>query len=430
MKKIAYIYFFVCLSSLMAITNENSTQIDRETSFRKSIDTFAEVDQKVVSGVKKFKQMFINGEFTGQVRSIYAGYNQKNTITNTYATALGGMLKYELANFNGFHAGVALSGSQDLSFATGDTLQSKQNDELSSASGSYGVVSEAYINYAGNNFNIRLGRQMIDTPLADSDDIRMISNTFEAYMFTYDVEGFTFTLGNVQKWQGIDAGLGYIGEVKQNSSWLDTDTTMIGLTHNDVFKLNAWYYDIQKKENASGASYFELGYHELRDGISVHASVQYLHESEMKNSGVRADIYGGVVEVIGYGAGINIAYNKSKKHQGKRSFSGIGGGSLYTSMDTMILDEIADDRDASALVLGLEYNMKNLRFLYAYGDFDGEEDTAGIAAHIVEQNFGVEYTLNNVFTLASIYVKQEDKHNPAKTQNDWDRIQVMLAYNF
>ena len=218
--------------------------------------------------------------------------------------------------------------------------------------------------------------------------------------------------------------------MKQNSSWLDTDTTMIGLTHNDVFKLNAWYYDIQKKENASGASYFELGYHELRDGISVHASVQYLHESEMKNSGVRADIYGGVVEVIGYGAGINIAYNKSKKHQGKRSFSGIGGGSLYTSMDTMILDEIADDRDASALVLGLEYNMKNLRFLYAYGDFDGEEDTAGIAAHIVEQNFGVEYTLNNVFTLASIYVKQEDKHNPAKTQNDWDRIQVMLAYNF
>jgi alpha-amylase/alpha-mannosidase (GH57 family) len=96
----------------------------------------------------------------------------------------------------------------------------------------------------------------------------------------------------------------------------------------------------------------------------------------------------------------------------------------------MILDEIADDRDASALVLGLEYNMQNLRYIYAYGDFDGKENTTGTAVHIVEQNFGVEYTLNDVFTLASIYVKQEDKHNSAKTENDWDKIQVMLAYNF
>ncbi|MFT5659969.1 MAG: putative porin, partial [Sulfurimonas sp.] len=200
--------------------------------------------------------------------------------------------------------------------------------------------------------------------------------------------------------------------------------------HDEVFKLNTWYYNIQKQENASRASYFELGYHKFREDISIHASIQYLHESEKKNSGVEADIYGGVVEVIRYGAGINIAYNKSKKHEGKRSFSGIGGGSLYTSMDTMILDEITQDREASALVVGLEYDAKNWKLIYAYGNFEGKADSAGNTVHIVEQNLGVEYTPNDAFTLAAIYVKEEDKQSSVKTTNDWDRAQLMITYDF
>lgn len=431
MKKLVYI----CLTTSLLFAQDNVVIEDRETSFRKSIDTFGKVDQKVVSGVKNFKQMFANGKVTGQVRSIYAGYNQKKQgEVDTYATALGGMLKYELANFNGFHAGVAIRGSQDLGFATGTTLQSKQNDELSSPKGSYIALSEAYLHYANHGFTIRLGRQKIDTPLADTDDTRMVPNTFEAYMLTYEYNKLLFTLGNIQQWQGAGAGLGYIDGIKQKTNWIDTEgsgTTMIGLTYDEALKFKAWYYDIQKQDHASQASYFELGYHNFKDQkISVHASVQYLHESEMKNSGIKADIYGGVVEFIGFGAGLNIAYNKSKKYPGKRSFSGIGGGSLYTSMDTMLLDAIANDREASALVLGLEYNMDALKFIYAYGDFDGKADSTGNSVHIVEQNLGIEYNYNDRFTLASLYVKEEDKLSCVKTANDWERLQLMMTYNF
>ena len=434
MNKILYACLITYITSFIALADDNITKVDRETSFRKSIDNFGKVDQKVVSGVKKFRQMFINGEFTGQVRSIYAGYKQEKAgETDTYATALGGMLKYELANFNGFHAAVAITGSQDIGFATGDTFTSKQNDELSSPRGSYIALSEAYINYAMNGFNIRLGRQMIDTPLADTDDIRMVANTFEAYMLTYELNKLLFTFGNIQSWQGSDAGLGYIDGVKKSTNWIDTqsvDTTLVGISYDEVLKFEAWYYDIQEQKHAIGASYLEIGYHKFREDISIHASVQYLHESEKKDSGVEADIYGGVVEFIVQGAGLNIAYNKSKKHIGKRSFSGIGGGSLYTSMDTMILDEIAQDREASALVVGLEYDTKNWKFIYAYGDFEGKADSLGNTVHIVEQNLGVEYAWDNAFAIAAIYVKEEDKQSSLKTQNDWDRAQVMLTYNF
>ena len=431
--KIIYVFLSLFFLSLSLSANDNETRVDRETSFRKSIDTFGKVDQKVVSGVKKSKQMLRNGEVTGQFRSIYAGYNQKKAgEIDTYATAIGGMLKYELASFNGFHAAAALSASQDIGFATGDTLTSKQNDELSSAKGSYIALSEAYVNYANGGLNIRLGRQMIDTPLADTDDSRMIPNTFEAYMLTYEFNKILFTLGNVQRWQGSGAGLGYIDSVKQNTNWLDTKgsgTSMIGISYEEVLKFNSWYYHIQKPQNASKASYLEFGYHK-KGAIALHTSIQYLHESEMKNSGIKADIYGGVVELVIYDLNLNVAYNKSKKHLGKRSFSGIGGGSLYTSMDTMLLDEIANDRDADALVFGLEYTLDNGKLIYAYGDFNGDANSIGESVHIVEHNLGVEYNINSSFALAAIYVREEDKQSATKTTNDWDRAQVMLTYNF
>ena len=434
MQKTIAIILSLSLSSAVLIANDTDIREDREKSFRKAIDIFGKIDEKDVSTVDKFKQMFSDGKVSGQIRSVFAGYKQKAVgKVDIYATALGGTLKYELASLHGFNAGFAFTTSQDLGFATGDTGSSKQNDELSSPSGGYSALSEAYVNYKNGDLNIRLGRQMIDTPLADTDDIRMVANTFEAYMLTYEFNKVIFTLGNVQQWQGTGAGLGYINGVRQDTNWIDTEgrgTSMVGLSYEQNVELNAWHYDIQKQDSASQASYFDLGYHWENDSVSVHGYVQYLHESEMKNSGVDADIHGVLFEVFLDNMGINVAYNKAKRHQGKKSYSGIGGSSLYTNMDTMILDEIADDREASSIVLGLDYSIDNFTFLYAYGDFVGEENIDRKKEHIVEQNLAVEYKVNDEFMLMAIYVKEEDKESATNTTYDWDRLQVMIEYNF
>ena len=96
----------------------------------------------------------------------------------------------------------------------------------------------------------------------------------------------------------------------------------------------------------------------------------------------------------------------------------------------MLLDEIAQDRDASSLVAGFEYEIEKFKVIYAYGDFVGEADSLGNSVHIVEQNLGLEYTMEESFSLAAIYVKEEDKQSVAQTANDWDRFQLMIAYNF
>ena len=407
--------------------DDNSVMVtaNDEHSVRKLIDSFSEVEQKDISKVDKSQQIFKDAKVSGRLKFIYAGYNQKKDNTrDNYATAIGGTLKYELAQYRGFNTGIAFTTSQDLVFATGDKNKNEQNSELSSSDGSYTELSQAYINYEHKGINVRVGRQVIDTPLADSDEIRMIQNTFEAYLATYELNDFEFMAGNLQRWQGYDANL--------DDKWSKTGedgTWIFGVTYEtDVLNASTWYYNISKSTEAIYAD-FDLHY-KIDENILIHSGVQYLNEKEIDNSGVRANIYGVMSELSLYDFSFSVAYNKSDKKSAKQSFSGFGGGTMYTSMDTMILDNIANDRDVQAVVYSLEYTLYDCNFFYSHGDFYGDVNSAGVKEHIREHDTGFEYSLDESFVLAAVYVHQEDKQSSVKTENDWDRIQVMMKYDF
>lgn len=365
------------------------------------------------------------GKVSGNLRSMYAGYSLKEQgEKDLYATAVGGYLKYETAELNGLNAAAAFATSHDIGFATGERGV-KQNDELSSSDRKYTTLSEAYINYVYNDFNFRAGRQLIDTPLADSDDIRMILNTFEAFIATYKTSLFNFIAGKLQKWQGYDAGLDH-GWVKTG----EDGTYFGGIVYSDsVIKSNAWYYNITKLTNAS---YFDATFsYGISDSSSIVGAAQYLRESEIDNSGVEASIYGLKAEAALYGFTFSAAYNKAKKEEGKASFSGFGGGTLFTNMDTMILDEITNDRDARAVVGGISYAIDDLTLSYAYGNFKGKADSLGKKAHITEQNIKAEHSvIADKFTLSAIYAIENDKENSLKNENDRSRLQIMASYSF
>ena len=391
-------------------------------SIRKAVDAVGKIEEKDVSMVDSFRRMFTQGKVSGQVRAMYDGYNQEAMgVDDAYSTAIGGILKYELAEFKGFNAGVAVYASHNLPFATGS--ETRQIDELSSVSGSYTEMAEAYVNYKYEDFNFRAGRQVLDTPLADSDDRSMIQNTFNAYVLSYSNSGFEFMVGNIQSWQGVDAGL--------DEPWLDTGsngTNFGGVSYNDGLELGAWYYNVTNQTNAA---YLELGgNYELNKNMNLHAMAQYLDEKELSGSAIAADIYGAMVEFVAYDLGFGFAYNKSDKKAGRNSFSGFGGGTLFTSMDTMILDEIANDRDAASYVANVNYSFDNFGFLYAYGDFDGNKNGADEKAHVVEQDVSVEYNVNDEFLVSAIYVISQDKESVPKTGYDWQRAEIIVNYNF
>lgn len=374
--------------------------------------------------VKNIQDMFENGKVSGELRSMYAGYEyEKAGESDTYATAFGGQIKYELAELNGFSAAAAFTTSHDIGEATGE--DGKQNPELSSTDGEYTVLNEAYLNYKNGDFNFRAGRQVIDTPLADSDDIRMIPNTFEAYIATYELSHLSFMVGNLQDWQGVDADLDLEWEkAGEDGTWFG------GVTYaTDNLEASAWYYDITKKLDAV---YFDVSYNmKINDDISIVGAAQYLNENEKSNSGEEASIYGFLGEVSAYDFGFSLAYSQSEKQTGKTSFSGFGGGTLFTSMDIMILDEITADRDSSAIVAGISYEIGDLALMYAYGDFDGDADSVGTKENVIEQNIGFEYNvIADKLGVSGVYVMSEDKENSAKTDFDWDHFRLMVAYSF
>lgn len=416
----------LCFSLGSAVFASDIVKSKSEHSIRENIEPTIEMQEKPVSSVNKFQKMFIDGKVSGELRSMYADYDKKaSSETDIYATAIGGKLKYELASLYGFNAGAAFITSHDLSFATGDKNKNRQNDELSSSAGSYTELSEAYINYAYNGLNLRVGRQVIDTPLADSDDIRMIKNTFEAYVATYEVSNFNIMAGNLGNWQGVDAGL----DNKWSNKTGDEGTWFGGVAFSsDMVDISGWYYNITKSTNAA---YTDIDlHHNFNDDTLVHTAFQYLNEKELSNSNTEADIYGALVEVELYGLALNVAYNKARKITGKSSFSGFGGGTLYTNMDTMILDEIAQDREADALVGAINYNIADFSIFYAYGNFSGDKDSGGAKAHIVEQDMGIEYSLDDRFSASVYYIISSDEESTAKTSYDWERTQVALVYSF
>ncbi|MDD3477013.1 MAG: hypothetical protein PHI38_09100 [Sulfurimonas sp.] len=431
------------LSSVVLMLNNNlgATQEapqsikDREHSVRDIIDKVSKPIETDVSTADKIGHVFKDGTVSGQVRLLYSGYNNSGAL-DQYATAVGGMLKYKLAEYNGFNAAIEAITAQDTNFATGD--DAKQNSELSSSKGSYTEFSQAYLNYKNGALNIRAGRQVVGTPLANSDDIRMVPNTFEAYIATYTNEEITLKGGLLTKWQGVDTGL------DPDYHWSETGddgTYFGGISYSTKFlDTRLWYYDISEDTNANSATgnvanssvYSDISLHlSISADYALHANVQYINQNESDNSGIDSSIYGAMAEFVMFeDFAITAAYNKSEKQTGKGSFSGFGGGTLYTNMDSMIIDAITLDRDAKAIVAGITYRIGDFGFLYAYGDFDGEADSLGVKEHIVEQNLGFEYTPNENLTIAAIYVKNDDKENTQSNGGDWENIRALISYSF
>jgi hypothetical protein len=393
---------------------QENTKIDSE---RKKIE------KKEVSEVDKIKKMFTNVKASGELRAVYAAAPATG---GAYATAIGGIIKYELAEYRGFNAATAVYTAYKTPFASGDGV--KFNDEITSSQGNHTDMSEAYLNYRYDDLNIRIGRQVLDTPLADADDIRMIKNTFEAYTIKYENDGLNMMLGYINNWHGTDAGL--------DNGWVnagDKGTHFAGIAYSEGLEFDAWYYNFSSSlipiENiGNNSAYVDIGveYH-VNDEILLHMMAQYLYQSEIDNSGIEATIIGALVEVVVSNIGFNLAINQSYKHKGKSSFTGIGGGALFTNLDTIGLDVISADRDSRAIVAGVSYEYKNFGCTYAYGDFSGDEDSIGDNEHIIEQDIGASYNLNDEFVVGLIYSLYDDKENLAQ---DWNRGQVILNYNF
>ncbi|WP_324172939.1 hypothetical protein [Sulfurimonas sp.] len=400
-----------------------------------STSAFAEESKEANS----IQEMFSKGTASGQIRLGYAANNTEVTdAKDTSAAAIGGQLKFETAAIKGLSLGAAMYTSHSLPVLSGDVNDNTFTNELTSDNRQYTELAESYLNFNYEGFNFRGGRQLIDTPLADSDDIKMTPHTFEAYIASYTLKdlGLSFIAGSVLSWQGVDDGYDNV----TNRRWTKTgeDGTYVGAVtySNDIIEASAWYYDVTK---AASAIYADVtGTIAISDDIEIVVAAQYLSESEKDivagvPSTIEGSIVGAMVEAGIYGATLSVAYDSVSVKDGKQIFEGFGGGSSYTNIDTMTAGTLHDGSvsDGSSYTIGAAYEIAGVNIFGVYGDYQANAVSGGAKAHVTEIDVGLEYEFNEgEADVAFVYVIGEDKESSAKTDFDNNRMQLVMNYNF
>lgn len=157
-----------------------------------------------VNAAEDLETMFSEGKVSGQIREFSISRSYKKSVGTDYtrqANAIGGHLKFETADYKGLSFGTAMYTTNGfLNDTPKDDYTKVDQTLLGKDNNSYTILGEAYLQYKYSNTTFKGGRQKLDTPLAGSDDARMLPNLFEAYVLTNtDLENTTLVAAHVTR---------------------------------------------------------------------------------------------------------------------------------------------------------------------------------------------------------------------------------------
>lgn len=356
---------------------------------------------------------------TGQFRFGYIANDPDVAGSNsTSAAAIGGQLKFETAAWNRLQFAVAPYFSEKVKALGGDEDQNKLNgDFFDSNNDSFAYLGEAYVNYAWSGGNMRIGRQQLDNPFINTDDIRMLPNTFNAVWFNMIVNGnLALEAGKVSSWAGFDSGASQ-DKFKRASN---DGVLAVGATYKmkDHHTFQGWYYDFDQ-------AYSQLYLEAIYTNGKFEAGMQYTDYSEDSISGIDGSAWG---LMASYDFGVvkgSVAINEASNDAGKSVSNGLGGGSFFTSMDETTIDGM---NDASAYMVSVEYPASEaLALTAAYGHF---EDGAKASNDQTELNLMVSYQVNKNMDINFIHTSVDNDAAPADAGSNFTRQMLYANYNF
>jgi len=303
-----------------------------------------------------------------------------------------------------------------------DTLDGFLNQDK----GSYLMLGEAYLNLSYENIELRLGRQRLDTPHMDSDDLRIVPNLFEAYMAEFKLADNLHTgigfVRNMSGWEnGADQshfeGVGDVLGGDGNKSWLAWASH-----EGELVDSNVWYYNIPDHLQIIYADVTHGG--QLTNDVSYELGLQFDWGEDI------GDVHMGNVDskIWGLSATLNyqqlsatFAYNRNNSNE--VALSSLGGGAFFTSMEDQTLDAVDGER-AEALVLGLEYVASNSLVLgFAAGQFSARDK----ANYDVEEiDLYLNYNWQENLGLELVYAQVNDTN----VSGEEHQLRAILTYNY
>ena len=261
-----------------------------------------------IQAADDLSSMFSEGKTSGQIRAFYINRDDTSKAGSQIATAIGGHLKFETADYSGFSMGTALYTTNRILSDLEDDTMGPNTTLLKNDGSSYSILGEAYLQYKRGNTTFKAGRQKLNTPLAGADDARMLPNLFEAYVLSNtDIDNTTLIAAHVTKFAAgtfanaynggiVGATAGYTavpgntakyqGEFTNMGTWAVGESTAgvstVGAIYkNNNLKLQAWDYYAFDILNAIYAQADVKWNCLLSDSVKPFAAVQFIKEDGM-----------------------------------------------------------------------------------------------------------------------------------------------------
>jgi hypothetical protein len=293
---------------------------------------------------------FKNGHFSGHFRSFSMATNNANQLTDYYANALGGGLKFETASFHNFQFGASgfyifNIASSDFSKPDSSTNQFNRYElalfEILNPSNKLNIdrLEELYLKYNFNSSHVTLGRQLINTPFINLQDGRMrptevmgiwteiksIKHTkLEGGILTKISPRSTLEYYNIGESIGIySTGVNVDGSKSGYTNNLKSDWVgIIGITRqtNKNLKLQVWN---QYVDNIFNTSMLQADYiYSLKNSSTILFGVQGIFQTALNNGGnfdasrtyinknARAFTYGAKIALVHAKLETSINYNR------------------------------------------------------------------------------------------------------------------------
>lgn len=435
-------------------------------------------------GADDLAGMFKEGKASGQIRAFYIdrdydGYTNATSVHRN-ATAIGGYLKYETGAWNGLSLGTAFYTSNGLFLKDKTTSAGTDNPEvdptlLGKSNESTTYLGEAYVQYKNGNTTLKGGRQKLDTPMAGSDDARMLPNLFEAYVLSNtDVKDTTLIAAHVTKFAQGSFGRVYNGGVLSVTSgyslvdskthvgeFVDMGTYAIGENTGGVsvaaaiysgvpgLKLQVWDYYAQDILNAI---YAEANYGwSYASGVAPYVAAQWINERDIGSNGVSnstnklANIDS---DFVAAKLGVKVAnfdLSAAVSHNSKNSDAAINGGTIspWGGMPAYTQGMVTRHQfmaGTDAWKVAAAYDWKdfgvNLNTSVFYVEYDMDPlngySNAAASDESSESGFDIIYNPQAVKNLQLRLRANYARDFQETTAGDvsWDEYRVIANYNF
>lgn len=385
---------------------------------------------------ESFDDMFNNADAFGKIRAAYIDSAHKISPKTKYekrASAIGGEFGLTTAQYNNISFNAVANVSQSIEFLN-PSKDRLNEDFFGKDVSSYAYLSQFSIDYEKDNFKARLGRIKIETPYANSDDIRMAANTFEGVDLRYDYnDNFKTDMFFVNRWAGYDSQ-DEDGALYQNEFKKLVDGSSFGMVGASLIykyakesEATLWYNYIDEMCSIIYAEIVGI-YFSNSESFHIDYGLQASIISEMNNSNVDGSVYGGILIFHYNNIFLGGAYNITLVDEGKYITNGFGGGPYYTSLDEATISAISEaipGKNAKSTRVGLGYEFKEDYLEGAVLELVYGKLYNGVGA-IYEKDIILSYDYDEKLRFEATYTKYDSSGD----KNNFDRYLLRLDYNF